>query len=111
MWYRKGCSDSRVSAASLSRPGAATGVRATYSRRKSSSLGSAVVGDRRAGGGGFLTAGLLAETGQVHAAELLLEIGDLVAQPGSQLELQLAGRCHHLAGELLNQISELSARH
>ena len=45
--------------------------------------------------------------GCVHPAELLLQLGDLVAQPGGQLELQLGRRRVHLVGELLDQVGQV----
>src|SRR5688572_8843874 len=47
----------------------------------------------------------------LHAAQLLLQLLDLVAQPCRQLELQVAGRVVHLVGQLLDEIGELGARH
>src|SRR5215468_5996178 len=49
--------------------------------------------------------------GEVHAAQLLLQLGDLVAQPGGDLELQLAGRAQHLFVQLLDEIGQLRPRH
>lgn len=65
---------------------------------------SAVVKDAGVAGWQYLKGCLLAEAGKVHATEFLFELGDLVAQPGGQLELQFAGSAHHLVGELLDQI-------
>ena len=45
----------------------------------------------------------------MHAAELGLELADLVAEPGCHLELQLRGRGVHLLGELADQADELGA--
>src|SRR3954454_18208457 len=54
--------------------------------------------------------GRLADAGLGHAAQLLLELTDLIAQPRSQLELQLSGGGVHLVGQLLDEIGELRAR-
>ena len=69
------------------------------------------VSDLPARGWRYLEGGLLAEAGGVHAAKLLLEIGDLVPESGGQLKLQLPRGAHHLVGELLHQIRELGSGH
>src|SRR3954454_4857574 len=46
-----------------------------------------------------------------HLAELALEVGDLVAQPRGELELQLGGGGLHLVGEVLDELSEVGAGH
>src|SRR6185312_10991268 len=51
----------------------------------------------------------LTDTGRVHPAQLLLQLADLVAQPGGDLELQLASRAEHLVVELLDQVGQLRA--
>ena len=43
--------------------------------------------------------------------DLLLQFVDLVPQPTSEFELQLAGRGHHLIGELLDQIGQFRPCH
>ena len=53
----------------------------------------------------------LLQAGGVHAAQFLLQVGDLVADPGRQLELQVARGGHHLRGQVLDQVGELGARH
>src|SRR5690606_21778970 len=52
-----------------------------------------------------------ADAGGVHAAQLLLQVGDLVAEPGGELELQVAGRGEHLVGQLLDEVGQFGARH
>src|SRR5687767_14497747 len=47
----------------------------------------------------------------VHPSELLLELVDLVAQAGGELEVQLAGGVVHLVRELLDQGREVRPRH
>src|SRR6185312_4569127 len=42
----------------------------------------------------------------VHAPEFLLQIRDLVADPGGQLELEVPRGRHHLCGEVLDQVGE-----
>ena len=49
--------------------------------------------------------------GGPHAAQLLLQLADLVAQPGGELELQLGGGRVHLVGELLDQVGEVGRGH
>ena len=49
------------------------------------------------------------DAGGVHAAELGLELADLVAEAGGQLELQLRGGGVHLLGQLGDQPDELAA--
>ena len=44
-----------------------------------------------------------------HAAQLLLQVGDLVAEPGGQLELQLGRRPMHLVGQLLDELGQVGA--
>jgi hypothetical protein len=39
------------------------------------------------------------------------QVGDLVAEPGRQLELQVTGGGHHLCGEVLDQVGQFGARH
>src|ERR1700749_710201 len=51
------------------------------------------------------------QTGGVHSAQLFLQIGDLVAEPGGQLELQVTSGRHHLRGEVLDQVGQLGTRH
>ena len=48
-----------------------------------------------------------AHAGSVHAPKLLLELGDLVAQPRGQLELQLRRGRVHLVVELLDEVREV----
>src|SRR5580693_2423440 len=49
------------------------------------------------------------DAGRLHAPQLVLELTDLVPQPGRHLELQL-GRGHvHLLGELLDQLDQVVA--
>ena len=47
---------------------------------------------------------------RVHPSELLLELGDLVAEPGRELELQLGGGRPHLVVELLDQVGQRGPR-
>ena len=54
--------------------------------------------------------GLTQTPGLEHAAQLLLEVADLVAQARSDLELQLGGGGSHLLAELLDQVGELTRR-
>jgi hypothetical protein len=49
----------------------------------------------------------LACAGLDHLAQLLLQLRDLVTQPGSELELQLGRRGVHLLGELLDEVGEV----
>ena len=58
---------------------------------------------------GVLSAGLELDAGGVHAAQLVLEVADLVAEAGRDLELQLGGGRVHLLGELGDQPDELAA--
>src|SRR5690625_1839887 len=46
--------------------------------------------------------------GRLHLPELLLEVGDLVAQAGRELELQLLGGGEHLRVELLDEVREVA---
>src|SRR5258708_1480584 len=47
---------------------------------------------------------------RLHSPELTLEVLDLVADPGGDLELQLSGGHVHLLGELLDERDEVAAR-
>ena len=49
--------------------------------------------------------------GLAHLAQLLLQVSDLVADAGRELEVQVAGRLVHLGGELLDQPGEVGGRH
>src|SRR5258708_2914500 len=53
----------------------------------------------------------LFETRGVHAAQFLLQVVDLVANPRRQLELQIPCGRHHLIVQILDQIGEFGARH
>ena len=46
-----------------------------------------------------------------HLPQLLLQIADLVAQPGRELELQIGRRRVHLIGQLLHEIGQVTRRH
>ena len=46
------------------------------------------------------------DAGLEHAAQLLLEVSDLIAQPRCNLELQLAGGGSHLLAELFDEVGE-----
>src|SRR3954454_20800450 len=46
----------------------------------------------------------------IHGAELLLELADLVAEPGGELELQLGSRGMHLVLQLLDEQREIVPR-
>ena len=46
-----------------------------------------------------------------HLPQLLLQIRDLVAHPGGDLEVELGRRLVHLLGEFLDQIGQLGGRH
>ena len=52
---------------------------------------------------------LRSDAGGVHAAQFVLEVPDLVAEPGRDFELQLGGGRVHLLGELGDQPDELAA--
>src|SRR5690606_20743667 len=58
---------------------------------------------RAAGRGGLLDAGLL------HVAEFALELLDLVAEAGGELELEVGGGLVHLLGHLLDEALQLLA--
>src|SRR5690349_21299789 len=45
-----------------------------------------------------------------HLAELLLEVTDLVAEAGGDLELQVGGSLLHLVGEGLDELGEVGGR-
>src|SRR5580693_3713600 len=49
------------------------------------------------------------DAGGVHAAELLLELSDFVAEAGGNLEMELGGGGVHLIGQLGDQADELLA--
>jgi hypothetical protein len=53
----------------------------------------------------------LLDAGFLHRAELLLELVDLVAKSGRELELQLGGRGMHLILQLLDQQRQLGLGH
>src|SRR3954454_7983301 len=46
----------------------------------------------------------------IHGAELLLELADLVAEPGGELELQLSSRGMHLVLQLLDEQRQIVPR-
>src|SRR5680860_1295349 len=49
--------------------------------------------------------------GTLHPAQLLLQVADLVAQSGGELELKLAGGGVHLVAQLLDQVGQVLGRH
>src|SRR6201986_1212624 len=49
------------------------------------------------------------DAGGLHAAELVFELADLVAEAGGDLELELGGGRVHLLGELLDQFDQVLA--
>src|ERR1700722_10894170 len=49
------------------------------------------------------------DAGGVHAAQLVLQVADLVAEAGRDLELKLSGGRVHLLGELSDQPDQLAA--
>src|SRR5215470_6541940 len=49
------------------------------------------------------------DAGRLHAAQLLLELADLVPQPGGDLELQLRRGRVHLLGELAGELQHVPA--
>src|ERR1700759_2058993 len=49
------------------------------------------------------------DAGGLHAAELVFELADLVAEADGDLELELGGGRVHLLGELLDQLDEVVA--
>src|SRR6266508_1630656 len=51
------------------------------------------------------------DAGHVHPAQFLFQFADLVAQPNSHLELQLARSPKHLVVELLDEVGKFGARH
>ena len=53
----------------------------------------------------------LFQTGGVHAAELLLQVRDFVADSSGQLELEIARGGHHLRGQILDEVGEFGPRH
>src|SRR6478735_10921334 len=46
-----------------------------------------------------------------HLPQLLLQLADLVAKPGRELEVQLCRSLVHLRGELLDEPGEVGSRH
>ena len=52
----------------------------------------------------------VSDAGGVHAAQLVLQIADLIAEAGRDLELKLSGSRVHLLGELGDQPDELAAQ-
>ena len=46
--------------------------------------------------------------GGPHGAQLLLEVLDLVAQPGGELEVEVLGGGVHLLGELVDEFGEVA---
>src|SRR5215831_14861116 len=58
---------------------------------------------------GGLRPGPALHSGGLHAAQLVLEFLDLVAEPRGQLELQLSGRGVHLLGQLGDEADQVLA--
>ena len=53
----------------------------------------------------------LAAAGNVHLPQFLLQLRDLIPDPGGQLELELPRCRQHLVGKFLNQLGEFDASH
>src|SRR5665647_1141105 len=49
--------------------------------------------------------------GGSHLPQLLLEVAELIAQPGGQLEVQVGCRLVHLDGELLDEVGKIGGGH
>ena len=47
----------------------------------------------------------------VHAAQFLLQVVNLVADPCRELELEVARGGHHLLGQISDEIGQFGARH
>jgi hypothetical protein len=54
---------------------------------------------------------LLFNACHIHASELLLQLGHLVADAGGELELEFAGGGQHLVVEVLDQLGQFGAGH
>src|SRR3954451_7537999 len=74
-------------------------------------VSSADVTDTTVGAQPRLRSSPLLQTRGVHAAQFLLQVGDLVANAAGEFELQVPRGGHHLRGHLLDEVGEFGARH